>query len=353
MTHHTKKPNTMLSFLFFENEVPELAKKQFFIKLKTNPQSLVNKLSLNINKLVADFDYHYPAGQDSVIIYALRELSFYSRIDVSGNYQKTYLELCGLLYTVISDVGEHEGPLHHSLYKKISDLARTTYIKDFGNLPGNMAIVGETTDTIYLKLIAWCPMTGSPDQDYQEALTKLNVAIAFQSNNDLLFALPKRGIALATAIYNKLIEVHKYDVKLATILLKATSELVENPYSPEVQARYYHFSTHAEGAPSVGKKLSSLMLGLLGITMVVSSVFLLAAVAGVTSPVSAFFAAIVGAHLLATATILAPGGTIAILGAVGLFKDGMRHALSVDMYNLAGISHQASVDRKTSPGIMF
>jgi hypothetical protein len=250
-------------------------------------------------------------------------------------YQIELHTLCKWLWLIQQHVESNKTSKRDAEFTEtLSSLISMTHIKVGGNLPDNLAIPFT---------LGYIPLEYQDDSSFLIAeLEQLEIAYGKLVNQqEFLSAVATQNelfISQAEAVTNILNIIHtshtqnNLDIKFATKILTATSDLISDPTGMTSYNNYILLADHAEGCPTLGKAFAGYMLRGLGAMVLVTGVAI-ALVAALAPPLSL---SLLAASLIMAASITLFGAGVGLIRLSDTYlENGMRHGLSLEMETAA------------------
>jgi hypothetical protein len=131
-----------------------------------------------------------------------------------------------------------------------------------------------------------------------------------------------------------------FDIKLATQILQASTDLMLRPFSSRAQTNVYDLADKVSSRPSYERMLQGVLIGLVGAALVATGLLIASTAAGATIP---FIGAIMSIGFFiqysAATALIVSGAGISYL-AFGIFSSGMRQGLSKSLCELGELSDE-------------
>jgi len=321
----------------------ELLGNQFMVKLRDQPDALVNEIAEEIRTCIANYEKANPADQSENIRICLAETM--SKLDVilampaadAAAARNKYYYLCGMLCAMVEkmDVNATLAQQMIAIWRNHpldSEEAKALYYT-LKNVNPDLMRDMTSADLVYMQYA-----------QYDAAYKYLQDTLEFMPNNAAKpwIEMCHRAHEVMTAVnVRKLKAVEngepEFDVKYHTNVLHKTADLIRDPGNQQLQQEYHQLTEHnKDGKPSLAKKICGAMLMFLGAAMIVASVVLKVVSVGVAVPLTV--AGMVG------------GGFVFAAG-LGLFGWGMRKGTSGKMDNFEKAVTRAGVTPLFKPAV--
>jgi predicted nucleic acid-binding Zn-ribbon protein len=323
----------------------ELLGNQYLLKLRDQPEMLVNEITGMIRSRFADYEAAHPANQGEAIRICLAEtvgklgIIYGMPVDSDEAARKKYYQLCGLLWEILDRV---DAETSLGLADEIMAILHYHPINDAE--ARNEYHLFRKVNPELLRDMTAADLVNMQYAEYDAAYQNLNAALAAvpADTSKAWRDLRECGQEVLTSINShKLKAVDKgdphFDIKFHTTVLNKTAQLVNEPGNQQLQREYHNLTEHnQDGKPSLAKKICGGMLMFLGAALLVASVVANVLSVGVSTPLSC--AGIVG-------------GSVMLLTGMGLFGWGMQKGTSRKMAHFETASVRAGVTPRFMPTV--